>query len=194
MLGLGQRLHGIEPGEGPACRCDRALGQVEDPPERLERPHELQEQAVEEHELPDREVARDRRPAAEDEHGRDGHVGEEEQPRQVARLDGRFAQSTRTHALGALGKRSRTSASRPNACTISMPTTDSSAASVRSALRCWTTRESGVTSRAKRHVSSAISGIATARESTRRTFTLRSTMRRRRSSSRSSRPAPRPSR
>ena len=40
-----------------------------------------------------------------------------------------------------------------------MPTTDSSAASVRSALRCWTMRESGVTRRAKRHVSSAISGI-----------------------------------
>ena len=57
-----------------------------------------------------------------------------------------------------------------------MPTTDSSAASVRSALRCWTTRESGVTSRAKRHVSSAISGIATAAKSARRTFTLRSTI------------------
>ena len=40
-----------------------------------------------------------------------------------------------------------------------MPTIDSSAASVRSALRCWTMRESGVTRRAKRQVSSAISGI-----------------------------------
>ena len=42
-------------------------------------------------------------------------------------------------------KRERTSSSRPNACTISIPTTDSSAASVTSALSCCTSRETGIT-------------------------------------------------
>ena len=44
-------------------------------------------------------------------------------------------------------KRARTSSSRPKACTISMPTTASSADSVRSALRCCTRREIGITRR-----------------------------------------------
>ena len=42
-----------------------------------------------------------------------------------------------------------------------MPTTPSSADSVRSAWRCWTTREIGVTRCAKRHVRYATAGIAT---------------------------------
>ena len=57
-----------------------------------------------------------------------------------------------------------------------MPTIDSSAASVRSALRCWTMRESGVTRRAKRQVSSAISGIVRPAYSASRALTLSSTI------------------
>ena len=58
-------------------------------------------------------------------------------------------------------KRLRTSSSRPNACTISMPTTASSAASVTSPLRACTCREIGITRWAKRHATNAISGVAT---------------------------------
>ncbi len=57
-------------------------------------------------------------------------------------------------------KRVRTSSSRPKACTISIPTTDSSAASVTSAFSCWTRRETGITITANSHVSSPTSGIA----------------------------------
>ena len=58
--------------------------------------------------------------------------------------------------------RSRTSSSRPNACTISMPTTASSAASVTSPLRACTWREIGITRWANRHATKPISGVATA--------------------------------
>ena len=47
-------------------------------------------------------------------------------------------------------KRSRTSSSRPNACTISMPTTTSSDASVRCPFFRWTSREIGKTRCAKK--------------------------------------------
>ena len=58
--------------------------------------------------------------------------------------------------------RSRTSSSRPNACTISIPTTASSDASVRwPFLRC-TSREIGKTRCAKKKARMAIGGIATA--------------------------------
>ena len=59
-------------------------------------------------------------------------------------------------------KRSRTSSSRPNACTISIPTTTSSEASVRwPFLRC-TSREIGNTRCAKKYVRTAIGGITRA--------------------------------
>ncbi len=58
--------------------------------------------------------------------------------------------------------RSRTSSSRPNACTISIPTTASSAASVTSPFRSCTWREIGETRRANRSASTVIGGIATA--------------------------------
>ena len=59
-------------------------------------------------------------------------------------------------------KRSRTSSSRPNACTISIPTTASSDASVRWPLRSCTFREMGKTLCAKRYVRMAMAGIAMA--------------------------------
>ena len=55
---LGQRLDLLEPGEAAACRCHRTLAEVDDPAERLERPHELQQQRHEEHQLAERERAR----------------------------------------------------------------------------------------------------------------------------------------
>ncbi len=58
--------------------------------------------------------------------------------------------------------RARTSSSRPKACTISIPTTASSAASVTSPLRACTSREIGETRRANRSASTVIGGIATA--------------------------------
>ncbi len=58
--------------------------------------------------------------------------------------------------------RPRTSSSRPKACTISMPTTASSAASVTSPLAAWTRREIGMTRWANRQATKPISGVATA--------------------------------
>ena len=67
--------------------------------------------------------------------------------------------STTSRTLSAFSpKRSRTSSSRPNACTISMPTTASSAASVTSPLRCCTRREIGITRWANSQASRPISG------------------------------------
>ena len=57
-------------------------------------------------------------------------------------------------------KRERTSSSRPNACTISIPTTASSAASVTFALRSCTSRETGITIRANTQDSKPTAGIA----------------------------------
>ena len=59
----------------------------------------------------------------------------------------------------------RTSSSRPNACTISIPTTASSAASVTSALSCCTSRETGITVFANAHARSPTSGIASSARS-----------------------------
>jgi hypothetical protein len=57
------------------------------------------------------------------EHRGDPERREEDEPGQEARLDRGLAHRLVADALGALGKRSRTSSSRPNACTISIPTT-----------------------------------------------------------------------
>ena len=72
-------------------------------------------------------------------------------------------------------KRVRTSASRPNACTISIPTTASSVASVRWPFFAWTSREMGKSRCAKTQVRTAIAGIASAEKSASRAFTVRST-------------------
>src|SRR5205823_10960505 len=63
--GLGQRLDSFEPRKAPSGRGERALSQVRDPAEGLERPDELEEQRLEEDELADREVAADHLAAAE---------------------------------------------------------------------------------------------------------------------------------
>ena len=57
-------------------------------------------------------------------------------------------------------KRAWTSSSRPNACTISIPTTASSAASVTSAFSCCTWREIGITLRANVKASTKTAGMA----------------------------------
>ena len=59
-------------------------------------------------------------------------------------------------------KRVRTSSSRPNACTISIPTTASSVASARWPFFAWTSREIGKSLWAKNQVRTAIGGIASA--------------------------------
>ena len=59
-------------------------------------------------------------------------------------------------------KRVRTSSSRPNACTISIPTTASSVASARLPFRACTSREIGKSLCAKMNVRIAIGGIASA--------------------------------
>ena len=97
---LRQRLNSLEPREAAAGRGDRALTQVDDPADRLERPHELQQEADEEHELADRQRARDHFAPAQQEHGRDPEGGEEEQPGEVVRLDGRLAHRLVAHRLG----------------------------------------------------------------------------------------------
>ena len=70
----------------------------------------------------------------------------------------------------------RTSSSRPNACTISIPTTASSVASVRWPFFAWTSREIGKSRCANTNVSTAIAGITSAEKSASRAFTLRSTI------------------
>ena len=137
--------------------------EVRDPAERLERPDELEQQRLEEHELADRERARDHLAAAEEDDGGDRERRQVVEPGEVRRLDAGLPQHGVAHRLRPCSpKRPRTSASRPNACTISMPTTASSAASVTSPLRSCTWRESGETRRAKRSASTVIGGIATA--------------------------------
>ena len=73
-------------------------------------------------------------------------------------------------------KRSRTSSSRPKACTISIPTTASSVASVRWPFFACTTREIGKTLCAKTYVRIATGGIASAANSVSRALTESSTI------------------
>ena len=62
-LRLGQRLDPLEPREAAAGGGERALREVRDPAERLERPDELEQQRLEEDELADRQMAADHLPA-----------------------------------------------------------------------------------------------------------------------------------
>jgi hypothetical protein len=95
---------------------------------------------------------------------------------------GRYVASTRawritpSRTARALSRNlARTSSSRPKACTISMPTTASSDASVTSAFSCWTSREIGCTRRANIHVRTPTAGMAIPAYSVSRGFTSRST-------------------
>ena len=104
-------------------------------------------------------------------------VGQEEQAGEEVRLDRRLRASSR----GAPPRPGRGSAcgrpsSRPNACTISIPTTASSVASVRWPFFAWTSREIGKSRCAKNQVRTAIAGIASAEKSASRAFTVRSTI------------------
>ena len=92
--GSGQRLDPVQPREAAAGRRDRALAEVDDPAERLERPDELEQERDEEHELADRQLARDHVAPAEEEHGRDPERRQEEESGEEVRLDRR-----RTHRL-----------------------------------------------------------------------------------------------
>ena len=98
--GLWQRPNPLEPGEAASRRGDRTLAEVDDPAERLERPHQLQQQADEEHELADRELARDHIPAAEEEHGRDPERRQEEQAGEVVGLDACLPHRLVPHRFG----------------------------------------------------------------------------------------------
>ncbi len=71
--------------------------------------------------------------------------GQEDEARQVAALDRRLTQHDVADRARLIGEAPRTSGSRPNACTISIPTTPSSAASVTSADFCCAWREIGIT-------------------------------------------------
>ena len=68
------------------------------------------------------------------------------------------------------------SSSRPKACTISIPITASSEASVRWPFLAWTSREIGKRRCAKYQVSTPTAGIATAETSASRAFTISSTI------------------
>ena len=89
---LRQRLDPLEPREAAAGRRERPLAEVRDPAERLERPDELEQQRLEEHELADRERAGDHLAAAEEDDGGDRQRREVVEPRQVPRLDAGLAQ------------------------------------------------------------------------------------------------------
>ena len=141
----------LEPREAASGRGERALAEVDDPAERLERPDELEQQRDEEHELADRQrrpsITRGRRSTTR----RDAERREEDEARQEARLDAGLAHGRVADGLARPLKRSRTSSSRPKACTISMPTTASSDASVRSPLARLHSREMGMTRCAKKY-------------------------------------------
>ena len=117
--GLGERLDAVEPGEAAAGRGDRSLAEVDDPAECLQRPHELQQQRVEEDELARRQVPGDLA-AADEQHGRDREGRQEVRPgRKRASTPAWLSAASRTDSARP-PKRSRTSGSRPNACTISI--------------------------------------------------------------------------
>src|SRR5918992_1244249 len=67
LRGDGEGFDAVEPGEAAPGGCHRALAQVDDPAEGLERPHELEQQRDEEAELSDRELSGDDLAAAEEE-------------------------------------------------------------------------------------------------------------------------------
>ena len=91
---LRERGDPLEPGEAAAGGGDRALAEVDDPAERLERPCELEEEGVEEHELADRERAVDHLAPAHVQDGRDRERRQEDQARQELRLDERLLAAT----------------------------------------------------------------------------------------------------
>ena len=77
------------------------MAQVDDPAQRLERPDELQQQGDEEHELADRQLVRDHRATAEEEHGGDPERRQEEEAGEEVRLDGRRPHRLVSNRLGA---------------------------------------------------------------------------------------------
>ena len=84
---LGQRLDPVEPAEAATGRGERPLCQVENPADGLERPDELEEQRLEQHELADRDLPVDDGAAAEEHDGGDRECGEVVEARHVRRLD-----------------------------------------------------------------------------------------------------------
>ncbi len=99
--GLRQRRDSLEPREAASRGRERALPEVRDPAERLERPDELEQQRLEEDELPDRQVPLDHLAAAEEEDGGDRERRQIEEPRQVLRLDAGLPQHGVAHRAGA---------------------------------------------------------------------------------------------
>src|SRR6185437_11139189 len=79
--GLGQRRDVLEPREAPAGGRERALAEVRDPAERLERPDELEQELDEERELAVRERPVDHAAATEVDDDRDRERRQEEEPR-----------------------------------------------------------------------------------------------------------------
>ena len=92
LRGLRQRRDPLEPREASAGRRERALREVRDPAERLERPHELEQQGLEEHELADREVPADHLPPTEEHDRRDRERRQVVETGEVACLDAGLAE------------------------------------------------------------------------------------------------------
>ena len=187
----------LQPGERAARRGDRALRQVEDPAQRLERPRQLQQDGVEEDELADRQVAVDHVAAAEEDHGRDRRSWAGRTARAGAGTRRRpggsrcRAPRLRLAAEARCARRPRGRTPAPSRC----PTTASSAASVTSPLRactCARDRHHQVREapRDERDQRCRHAGVQRQPRVDRRQHDAR----RRRSSWRSARPARRPSR
>ncbi len=94
-----QRCDPFQPGEAAARGRECALAEVRDPAERLERPHELEQQRLEEHELADRQVAADHLLAAEEDDRGDRERRQVVQAGKVSRLDARLAQHGVAHGF-----------------------------------------------------------------------------------------------
>ena len=101
---FGQGLDVLEPGEAAARRRRRTLAQVDDPPERLEGPDELEQKRDEQRELADRERPLDRVAPAEEQDGGNTQAGEEDEPRDESRLDARLTHRLRPHGLGTVAE------------------------------------------------------------------------------------------
>ena len=148
--------------EAAAGRSERPLAEVRDPAERLERPHELEQQCLEEDELADREVAADHLRGRRRTRRRRSRATAGSRAPAVLRLDARLAQNRVAHRLRLLAEAAADVVLAAERLHHLDADDDSSAASVTLPFRSCTWRESGETRRANRSARTVIGGIATA--------------------------------
>ena len=104
VRGLGQRLDSVEPAEAATGGSERSLCEVENPADRLERPDELQQERLEEDELPDRQISVNDGAPAEEDDGCDRETRQIVETRHMLRLDTRLAERRGAHSFGTVAE------------------------------------------------------------------------------------------